>query len=82
VQPGGAAVDLATIGRHFSQVTNQLHVVTEEATRLRESNAKLSEDLEGKSSRHFPSPSHLSFASLCVVTCFLMLYGCACIALG
>jgi uncharacterized protein YoxC len=63
VQPGGAAVDLATIGRHFSQVTNQLHVVTEEATRLRESNAKLSEDLEGKSSRHFPSPSHLSFAS-------------------
>jgi predicted nucleic acid-binding Zn-ribbon protein len=79
---GTAAVDLATASRQFSQVTNQLQVVTEEATRLRESNVKLSKDLEGKSSRHFPSPSYLSFASLCVLTCFLMLQGCACITPG
>jgi chromosome segregation ATPase len=58
-----AKVDLAMAGRQFSQVTNQLHVVTEEVTRLRESNAKLSEDLECKSSKCFPSPSRLSFAS-------------------
>jgi hypothetical protein len=31
-------------------------VVSEEATRLWESNAKLSEDLEGESTRHFLSP--------------------------
>jgi hypothetical protein len=29
-------VDLATASRQFSQVTNQLQVVTEEATQLRE----------------------------------------------
>jgi chromosome segregation ATPase len=58
-----AKVDLAMAGRQFSQVTNQLHVVTEEVTWLRESNAKLSEDLECKSSKCFPSPSRLSFAS-------------------
>jgi hypothetical protein len=40
--------DLATSSRQFSQVTNQLQVVTEEASRLRHSNAKLSRDLEGK----------------------------------
>jgi uncharacterized protein YoxC len=32
-----------------SQVTNQLQVATEEASRLRDSNAKMSQDLEGKS---------------------------------
>jgi hypothetical protein len=58
-----AEVDLVTAGRQFSQVTNQLQVVIEEATRLWESNAKLSKDFEGKSSRRFPSPSRLSFAS-------------------
>jgi uncharacterized protein YoxC len=58
---GTAALDLATAGRQFSQVTNQLQAITEEATRLRKSNAKLSEDLEGESSRRFPSPSHLLF---------------------
>jgi hypothetical protein len=46
-------VDLATAGRQFSQVTNQLQVVNEEAMRLWESNAKSSEDLEGDSSGHF-----------------------------
>jgi chromosome segregation ATPase len=58
---GTATVDLATVDRQFSRVTNQLQEVSEEATRLRKSNAKLLEALEGESSKHFPSPSHLSF---------------------
>jgi hypothetical protein len=44
-----ATTDLATTSRQFSQVTNQLQVASEEASRLRDSNAKLSQDLEGKS---------------------------------
>jgi hypothetical protein len=40
---------LATTRRQFSQPTNQLQVVTEEASRLQSSNAKLSQDREGKS---------------------------------
>jgi hypothetical protein len=60
---GTAMVDLATAGRQFSQVTNQLLEASEEAMQLQESNTKLLEDLEDKSSRCFPSPSHLSFAS-------------------
>jgi DNA repair exonuclease SbcCD ATPase subunit len=44
-----ATTDLATTSRQFSQTTNQLQVVTEEASRLQSSNAKLSQDLEGKS---------------------------------
>jgi hypothetical protein len=43
-----ATTDLATTSRQFSQVTNQLQVLTEEASRLRDSNAKLSQDLDGK----------------------------------
>jgi DNA-binding ferritin-like protein len=46
---GIATTDLETIGREFSQVTNQLQVVTEEAVQLRDNNAKLSQDLEGES---------------------------------
>jgi chromosome segregation ATPase len=34
--------DLATTGRQLSQVTNQLQVAPEEASRLQDSNAKLS----------------------------------------
>jgi chromosome segregation ATPase len=52
---GTAMTDLVTAGRQFSQVTNQLQVVTEEATQVRDSNAKLSQDLEGESRGHFPS---------------------------
>jgi hypothetical protein len=52
---GTATTDLATADRLFSQVTNQLQVVSEEATRLRESNAKLSEDLKGESRGFFVS---------------------------
>jgi chromosome segregation ATPase len=44
-----ATTDLATTSRQFSQATNQLQVVTEEASRFQSSNAKLSQDLEGKS---------------------------------
>jgi chromosome segregation ATPase len=58
-----AGVDLATANRLFSQVTSQLQVISEEATELQESNAKLSEDLEGELSRHFLSPLYFSFAS-------------------
>jgi hypothetical protein len=54
---GIATTDLATAGRQFSQVSNQLQVVSEEATRLRESNTKLSEDLEGESCGRFLSSS-------------------------
>jgi hypothetical protein len=43
-----AVTDLVTTSRQFSQVTNQLQVVTEEVSRLRDSNAKLSQDLDGK----------------------------------
>jgi chromosome segregation ATPase len=44
-----ATTDLAMTSRQFSQATNQLQVVTEEASRLQNSNAKLSRDLKGKS---------------------------------
>jgi hypothetical protein len=44
-----ATTDLATTSRQFSQVTNQLQVVTEETSQLQNSHAKLSQDLEGKS---------------------------------
>jgi uncharacterized protein YoxC len=44
-----ATTNLATTSRQFSHATNQLQVVTEEASRLQSSNAKLSQDLEGKS---------------------------------
>jgi predicted nucleic acid-binding Zn-ribbon protein len=58
-----AGVDLMTANHQFSEVPNQLQVVSEEATRLRESNAKLLEDLEGESTRHFLSPFLFSFVS-------------------
>jgi hypothetical protein len=45
---GTATTHLATTGRQFSQVTNQLQVATKEAARLRDANAKLSQDLDGK----------------------------------
>jgi hypothetical protein len=54
---GTATVDLETAGHQFSQVSNQLQEISEEATRLRESNAKLSEDLEGELFRCFLTPS-------------------------
>jgi chromosome segregation ATPase len=44
-----ASTDLATTSRQVSQAMNQLQVVTEEASRLQSSNAKLSQDLESKS---------------------------------
>jgi hypothetical protein len=40
--------DLATTSHQFSQVTNQLQVATEEVSRLQDSNAQLSRDLDGK----------------------------------
>jgi uncharacterized protein (DUF3084 family) len=45
---GMAMSDLATTSHQFSQVTNQLQVATEEAACLRDANAKLSQDLDGK----------------------------------
>jgi chromosome segregation ATPase len=42
-------MDLAMTSHQFFQATNRLQVVTEEASRLQSSNAKLSQDLEGKS---------------------------------
>jgi chromosome segregation ATPase len=56
-----ATTDLATTSRQFSQATNQLQVVTEEASRLQNSNTKLPQDLEGKSDNpHFLSSSALA----------------------
>jgi transposase len=72
---GTATADLATTGRQFSQVSNQLQEVFEEATRLHESNAKLSEDLEGQSSGRFPSPSPSLSASCHGLTCELPFQG-------
>jgi hypothetical protein len=43
-----AMTDLATTSRQFSQVMNQLQVATEEVSRRQDSNAKLSQDLDGK----------------------------------
>jgi hypothetical protein len=51
-------------------------------TRLRESNAKMSEDLEGESSGRFPSPSPLLSASRHALTCQLPFQGRVCIASG
>jgi hypothetical protein len=39
---GTSTTDLATAGRQFFQVMNQLQVVTEEASRLRDANVNLS----------------------------------------
>jgi chromosome segregation ATPase len=68
--PGTAMTDLATAGRQFSQVTNQLHVVFEEAMQLRESNAKPSQDLEGESRGRFLSLFHLLLISCHVLICW------------
>jgi predicted nucleic acid-binding Zn-ribbon protein len=46
---GTATTDLAMTNRQFSQVTDQLQVVTKEAEQLRDSHVKLSQDLDGKS---------------------------------
>jgi hypothetical protein len=77
---GTATADLATAGCQFSQVSNQFRVVSEEATRLCESNAKLSEDLEGESCGRF-----LSLSSSLHVFCRVLIrwspsQECACIA--
>jgi predicted unusual protein kinase regulating ubiquinone biosynthesis (AarF/ABC1/UbiB family) len=50
--------------RRFSQAKNQLQVVTEEASRLQSSNAKLSQDLEGKSD----GSSVLAYLSACFLS--------------
>jgi DNA repair exonuclease SbcCD ATPase subunit len=50
--------------RQYSQATNQLQVVTEEASRLQISNANLSQDLEGKSD----DPLALAYLSACFLS--------------
>jgi DNA repair exonuclease SbcCD ATPase subunit len=50
--------------RQFSQATNQLQVATEEASRLPSSNAKLSQNLEGKS----VGPPALVYLSACFLS--------------
>jgi hypothetical protein len=52
---GTATMDLAMTSRQFSQITNQLQVATEEAAQLHDNNAKLSQDLDGKSHGPFLS---------------------------
>jgi hypothetical protein len=58
------------VGRQFSQVTNQLQLVTEEATQLRDNNAKLSQDLEGESHGHFPSSFDSLLAPFRILICW------------
>jgi predicted nucleic acid-binding Zn-ribbon protein len=67
---GTATTDLATAGRQFFQVTNQLQVVSEEATHLRESNTKLLQDLGGELCGRFLSLFHSLLASCDVLTCW------------
>jgi predicted nucleic acid-binding Zn-ribbon protein len=67
---GTATTDLATARRQFSQVTNQHQVVSEEATQLREINAKLSQDLEGESRGRFLSLFRLLLVSCRVLICW------------
>jgi vacuolar-type H+-ATPase subunit D/Vma8 len=77
-----SGVDLRTANRQFSEVANQLQVVSKEATRLWESNAKLLEDLEGESTRRFLSPFSLLACLLIILTCLLVLQECACTTPG
>jgi chromosome segregation ATPase len=60
---GTAMTDLAMVGRQFSQITNQLQVVFEEATQLRESNA---------SYRRIMRVSHVATVFLCFARCWLL----------
>jgi hypothetical protein len=62
---------LVTAGRQFAQVTNQLQVVSEEATRLRDNNAKLSHDLEGEPCSRFLSLFCPLLISCHVLICWL-----------
>jgi DNA-binding transcriptional regulator YdaS (Cro superfamily) len=64
---GTTTTDLATVGRQFSLVTNQLQVVSKEATRLRENNAKLSDHLEGE-----PHGCFLSLSRSLLVSCYIL----------
>jgi hypothetical protein len=79
---GTATTDLATAGRQFSQITNQLQVVSEEATQLRESNTKLSQDLEGESRSCCLSLFRSLLASCHILTCWSPSQERACIAPG
>jgi hypothetical protein len=67
---GTATTDLATAGCQFSQVTNQLQVVSEEAAQLRDNNAKLSQDLDGESRGHFFSLFRSLLALRRILTCW------------
>jgi hypothetical protein len=73
---GMATTDLVIVGRQFSQVTNQLQVVTKEATQLRDNNAKLSQDLEGESHGPFLSLSGSLLAPHRIQICWLWSQGC------
>jgi hypothetical protein len=66
-----AMTDLAMAGRQFSQVTNQLQVVSKEAMQLCESNVKLSQDLEGESCGCFLSLFRSLLVSCHVLICWL-----------
>jgi hypothetical protein len=72
---GTATSDLATMSRQFSQVTNQLQVATEEAAWLRDANAKLSQDLDGKLDSPLLSLSGFPLAPCWVLICWPWLQG-------
>jgi hypothetical protein len=74
---GTATSDLATTSRQFSQVTNQLQVATEEATRLRDANTKLSQDFDGKLGGPLLSLSGFPLAPCRTLICRPWLQGCA-----
>jgi chromosome segregation ATPase len=79
---GTATMDLATAGRQFSQGTNQLQVVSEEAMPLRESNTKLLQDLEGELRSCCRSLFRSLLASCHILTCWSWPQGRLCIMSG
>jgi chromosome segregation ATPase len=74
--------DLTTANHQFSKVSTQLQVAAKEATWLREDNSKLSQDLDGESDKPFFSPLLRLACFLFILTCLLVLQGCACTTLG
>jgi chromosome segregation ATPase len=72
---GTATSDLATASLQFSQVTNQLQMATEEATRLRDANVKLSRDLGGKLGGPLLSLPGLPLTPCWALTCRSWLQG-------
>jgi predicted nuclease with TOPRIM domain len=58
---GAARADLRMANRQFSEVANKLQDATDEATRLRDANSKLTQNVDGKRALNASSCDFLSF---------------------